>query len=79
MKARFNTFLDEYDHVFHPNIKGYNGAEGPFQAKVNIGPVEHPQRKGRLPQNALDKLVLLQEKFDQLENLGVFKRPEEIP
>ena len=43
-----------------------------------MGPVEPPQRKGRLPQYARNKLVELQEKLDQLEELGVFKCPEDI-
>ena len=43
-----------------------------------MGPVEPPQRKGRLPQYAPNKLVDLQNKFDELEKLGVFKRPEDI-
>ena len=43
-----------------------------------MGPVEPPQRKGRLPQYARDKLVELQEKFDYLEQLGVFQRPEDV-
>ena len=39
--------------ILEPNfsrIKGYNGAAGSFEAQVNMGPVEPPQRKGRLPQ-----------------------------
>ena len=75
--AEFASLLDEYDDVFNTNFKGYNGASGPFQAKVNMGPVLPPQRKGRLPQYARDKLVELQEKFDELENKGVFMRPED--
>lgn len=43
-----------------------------------MGPVEPPQRKGHLPQYARDKLVELQEKFDHLEQLGVFRRPEDV-
>lgn len=43
-----------------------------------MGPVEPPQRKGRLPQYPRNKLVDLQNKFDELEKLGVFKRPEDI-
>ena len=70
--------MDEYDHIFDPNIKGYNGAEGPFEARVNMGPVEPPQRNGRLPQYARHQLLELQQKFDKLETLGVFKRPEDI-
>ena len=43
-----------------------------------MGPVEPPQRKGRLPQYSRERLVELQHKFDELEELGVFKRPEDV-
>ena len=43
-----------------------------------MGPVEPPQRKGRLPQYARHQLLELQQKFDELEALGVFRRPEDI-
>ena len=78
IKSKFQSVLTEYDSVFDPDIKGYNGAAGPFEAKVNMGPVEPPQRKGRLPQYARGKLQELQDKFDNLESLGVFKRPEDV-
>ena len=45
---------------------------------MNISPVEPPQRKGRLPQYARNKLADLENKFGELEKLGVFKRPEDI-
>lgn len=77
-KDRFHSLLDQYDEVFNPAISGYNGAEGPFEAKVNMGPVEPPQRKGRLPLYGRDKLTELQQKFDELEHLGVFHRPEDV-
>lgn len=76
--ADFRALLNEYDEVFDPNFKGYNGISGPFQAKVNMGPVLPPQRKGRLPQYDRNKLEELQQKFDELESKGVFKRPEEV-
>ena len=78
IKHRFRTLLDQHDEVFNPAIPGYNGALGPFEAKVNMGPVEPPQRKGRLPLYGRDKLTELQQKFDELENLGVFHRPEDV-
>lgn len=68
----------EYDHIFDPNIKGYNGSTGPFEAEVNMGPLESPQRKGRLPQYTRNQLQDLQQMFDELETLGVFKCPEDI-
>lgn len=42
--------LARNDTVFSPISRGYNGQAGPFQARVNIGPVMPPQRKGRLHQ-----------------------------
>jgi len=47
--SKFRNLLVQYDSVFDPAITGYNGAFGPLQAKVNMGLVEPPQRKGRLP------------------------------
>ena len=67
----------EFDSVFNPKIQGYNGAVGPFQAKEHMGLVEPPQRKGHLLQYAHNKLVELQHKCDELEELVVFKRPED--
>ena len=66
------------DIVFDPNFPGYNASAGDFKAVVNMGPVQPPQCKGRLPQYSRSKLTELQEHFDCLEVLGVFKCPEEI-
>ena len=43
-----------------------------------MGPVQPPQRKGKVPQYSKHQLDTLQEKFDELESIGVFKRPEDI-
>ena len=77
-RNQFNSLLSKFDSVFDPNFKGYNGAIGPFHAVVNMGPVQPPQRKGHIPQYSRNKLVELQEKFDQLEKLEVFKKPEDV-
>jgi len=78
IRAKFTSLLDEYDHVCDPNIKGYNGSVGPFEARVNMGPVEPPEQKGQLPQYAHHQLMELQQKFGKLEALGVFRRPEDL-
>ena len=49
IRAKFQELHDDYDEVFDPRIKGYNGAAGSFEAQVNMGPVEPPQRKGGYP------------------------------
>ena len=77
-QVEFCNLLCEYDDVFSPQITGYNGAVGKFEATVNMGPVLPPQRKGRVPQYSRDKLIELQQKFDELEAQGVFRRPEDV-
>lgn len=77
-KASFISLLKEFQVVFDPRIPGYNGAAGPIKGIVNIGPVEPRQRKGRVPQYSRDQLDLLQNKFDELEAQGIFRRPEDL-
>lgn len=43
-----------------------------------MDPVQAPQRKGRVPQYSKNQLDTLQQKSDELENVGVFKRPEDV-
>ena len=43
-----------------------------------MGPVQPPQRKGRCPQYARDKLVELHQKFDHFEEQEIFWWPENI-
>ena len=71
--CEFELLLANYDSAFGPNFSGYNGKAGNFKAIVQ--PI---QRKGHLPWYSRNKLVELQEHFNQLETLGVVKRPEEV-
>ena len=57
LRVKLRHLLQTYDRVFNPDITGYNGAAGPIQASVNIGPVQPPQRKGRVPQYSRNQLV----------------------
>ena len=56
----------------------YNGHSGNKQGVVNMGPT-NPSKERRLPHYPHDKLVELQQKCDNLESLGILKRPEAIP
>lgn len=75
-KNSFVTLLDQYPDVFDANVGCYNGAYGPYQAVVNMGPVLPPQRKGRLPQYNSSRLHELQTKFDDLEQAQILIKPE---
>ena len=63
IRMKFKDMLRKYDSVFNPCFSGYNGASGPLDAKRNMGPIQPPQRKGRVPQHCKDQLVTLQEKL----------------
>ena len=77
-RTELRKITREFDDVFSPSFKGYNGALGPFKGEVNMGPVLPPQRKGRLPQYSRNQLEELQRQFDELEEIGVFQRPEDV-
>lgn len=80
-------FMEANDISIHPakhQVILSNGAtylywsQAPTVVSTTMGPVEPPQHKGLLPQYARNKLVELQEKFNQLEDLGVSKCPEDV-
>ena len=74
----FMMLHEQYEEVFDPHFQGHNHSYGKFEAVVNMGSVKPPQCKGRLPQYSRNKLVQVQEHFDQLEKLGVFAKPESV-
>ena len=49
LRVKFRQLLKTYDRIFDLDKTGYNGAAGPILASMNIGPVQPPQRKGRVP------------------------------
>ena len=77
-KLKFQNICEGYGHVFNPKFSGYNGRDGRVNAVVNMGPVLPPQCKGRMPLYNKNNLNLLQNMFDELEELGVFAKPENV-
>jgi len=75
---KFAELHRRMDSVFSPEYSTYNHRFGRFEAVVNMGSVKPPQRKGRVPQYSRDKLVQLQQQFDELEACGVLAKPESI-
>ena len=78
VKHNFRQLLEKYGEVFDPKFRGYNGVSSKYEARVNIGPVQTPPRKGRLPQYNKSKLMELQQKCDDLDDLGVLRKPKDI-
>ena len=76
---KFQTLLETYDEVFNPEVTVYNQKSGQCYVEVNMGPTPPPQHKGKTPLfYGRNNMVLLQEKFDELVQKGVFKRPQDI-
>ena len=74
----FNDLLHDYDCVFSPHLGTYNDKSGCICAHNNIGPVEPPARKGKLPFYNQSNLQKLQEEADKLKELGVLAKLEEV-
>lgn len=69
---------ERFDNVFSPHIGCYNDQSGHIRASINIGPVEPPPRKGKLPLYNHVNLQQLQIEADKLEQLGVLAKPEDV-
>ncbi|CAG2202552.1 unnamed protein product [Mytilus edulis] len=73
-----NLLSPDLQTQFNELLRSYNGEIGPFEASVDMGPVQPLQRKGRMLQYSKNNLVELQNKFDELECKGVFCKPEDV-
>jgi hypothetical protein len=78
VRQKFSELNQQYDDVFDPALPKYNGYSGRIEAVVNMGATLPPQRKGRLPQYNRNTFDELQQKFDDLEEAGVFAKPEDV-
>lgn len=77
-RQNFISINKQFDQVFSPSIGCYNDHSGHIRASVNIGPVEPPSRKGKLPLYNHGNLQQLQSEADKLEQLGVLAKPEDV-
>ena len=77
-KDSFSSLHSTYASVFQPCIGRYNDHFGKARARVSIGPVSPPNRKLRVPSYSPENQQILQSKFDELEQQGVFARPEDV-
>ena len=75
--SEFSCSHVKYKDVFDDSSIGlYNGHSGPLEVKVNMGPSQPPQRKGRMPLYNRKLQEEYQEVCDSLEN-SVLLKPED--
>jgi hypothetical protein len=75
---KFRDLHKLYSSVFDSRSLGcYNGASGPLEVKINMGPTLPPQRKGRMPLYNRSQQEEQQQICDELEG-SVFAKPEDL-
>ena len=77
-KEAFSTLHQCYQKPFESTIGRYNDQLGKVRAYINIGNVEPPPQKARIPAYRRENMDLLQSKMDELESQGVLARPEDL-
>lgn len=79
MRNKFLEAHEKYSKAFNPDLsQTYNNYSGTYTQTINMGPVQPPQRRGRVPQYSRNRLDELQAKCDDLLAAGVFARPEQV-
>ena len=77
-KHAFSQLHEEFKDVFDSRTLGcYNGATGPLEVVVNMGPTLPPQRKGKMPNYNRGQREEMQRVCDELEGTVLLK-PEEV-
>ena len=77
-RNEFQKMHSAFNTVFNPDIGTYNDKSGVIRASVCMGNNLPAPKKGKIPCYNSNNLTLLQEKFDELVELGVLSRPEEV-
>ena len=80
-QADIRTFRDinlDFDDVFDPRIGKYNDASGKIRASIIIGSVEPPKAKAFFPNYNRSNMSDLQSFMDDLEDIGVLAKPEDV-
>ena len=77
----YKPFFDIHNRfrsVFDPKFETYNDKSGVIKATVDLSHILPPPRKGPVPSYNSETLKILQDKFNELESLGILARPEDI-
>ena len=77
-RREFMDISKRYSPVFSPQFTCYNEKSGTIRANINMGPVEPPPRKGKIPLYNHSNLQHLQLEADKLEELVVLAKPEDV-
>ena len=77
-KSSFTNVHKQYASVFTQNVGTYNDKSGKVLADVLLGNNKPVPKKGKIPSYNSSKSSILQDKFDELIDLGVLSHPEDV-
>ena len=77
-KNKFFTVCRRFSHVITPRPGKYNGYYGRIDNSINFASSPPPSVRAHLPKYNHEKLKIMADKMDKLEEWGVLKKPENV-
>ena len=77
-KERFRRTCDRYSDVINPNPGRYNNHYGNVDCTIDFCSTPPPSVKARLPNYSTEKLKIMAEQMDKMEEMGVLAKPESV-
>ena len=77
-RDKFKSLCIEYSDTINPNPGRYNGYFGNVDNSIDFLSTPPPSVKARLPQYSSEKLKIMGKLMDDLENMGVLAKPEDM-
>ena len=77
-KKKFKELCEEFSDTINPNPGRYNGYYGDIDNSLDFISTPPPSVRARLPNYSTDKLKIMGELMDNLEEMGVLAKPEDV-
>ena len=77
-KERFKKTCERFSDVINPNPGRYNNHYGDVDCTIDFCSTPPPSIKARLPNYSSEKLKLMAEQMDKMEEMGVLAKPENV-
>ena len=77
-RMKFRNLCMEYSDIINPSPGRYNGFYGEIDNSIDFLTTPPPSVKARLPHYSTDKLKIMAKLMDDLENMGVLSKPEDV-
>ena len=77
-KQTFRQTCEEFTDVINPNPGRYNNSYGDVDCSMDFYSKPPPAVKARLPNYSTDKLKIMGEQMDKMEEMGVLAKPEDV-